>query len=155
MYAPKLACCALGFFAAGTMLAGCGGSQSPIAAPEAMPRSGAVGTQMDRGGSQATEQAKSEISQLSSVADKGFYTLFPFDGQDGAVPTGLLASKGVLYGLSKTGGASNTGAVFSLTTSGKERVIYSFGSGTDGQSPVGALVFANGTFYGDYCDGRC
>src|SRR5580704_15964905 len=52
----------LGGFAAAAMLAGCGGSQPPIGAPGAMPRSqtSAIATHAERGGSWMAPEAKSE-----------------------------------------------------------------------------------------------
>jgi uncharacterized repeat protein (TIGR03803 family) len=52
--------------------------------------------------------------------------LHSFTGKDGAYPwTGLIAYKGKLYGTTQQGGEENFGTVFSITTFGKERVLYS------------------------------
>lgn len=76
-------------------------------------------------------------------------------GTDGWDPdAGLIAVNGVLYGTTFCGGEFDQGSqcvggtVFSVTTRGKEKVIYSFGSGSDGANPQAALSFANGTLYG-------
>jgi uncharacterized repeat protein (TIGR03803 family) len=55
------------------------------------------------------------------------------NGADGIDPIGsLIAVKGTLYGTTSEGGASTCsfgcGTVFSITTSGAENVVYSFGS---------------------------
>lgn len=71
-------------------------------------------------------------------------------GGDGAAPyAGLINVKGVLYGTTSAGGASNFGTVFEVDpATGKEKVLYSFGGGSDGASPVAALIHINGIFYG-------
>ncbi len=40
------------------------------------------------------------------------------------------------------------GTVFSITTSGKETVLYSFGAPKDGKYPYAGLINVNGTLYG-------
>jgi uncharacterized repeat protein (TIGR03803 family) len=75
-------------------------------------------------------------------------------GVDGANPSaGLLDVNGVLYGTTGGGGAftssgSGRGTVFAISTTGKEKVLHSFGKGTDGQAPVAGLIDVNGTLYG-------
>ncbi|HEV3154845.1 MAG TPA: choice-of-anchor tandem repeat GloVer-containing protein [Candidatus Baltobacteraceae bacterium] len=73
----------------------------------------------------------------------------------GAVPdasfpqAALIAYNGLLYGTSENGGTSDDGAVFVIDpASGKETVLYSFKSGTDGDSPASNLMLFNGKFYG-------
>jgi uncharacterized repeat protein (TIGR03803 family) len=78
-------------------------------------------------------------------------------GTDGSAPfAGLIDVKGTLYGTTFGGGAVRTyncyggcGTVFTITPSGKEKVLYSFGYGTkDGSDPEAALVEVKGTLYG-------
>jgi uncharacterized repeat protein (TIGR03803 family) len=84
-------------------------------------------------------------------------------GTDGAFPAaGLIDVKGTLYGTTPVGGAYSTyycglagspgcGTVFTITPSGKEKVLHSFGgfgNGADGTDPVTALVEVKGTLYG-------
>jgi uncharacterized repeat protein (TIGR03803 family) len=82
-------------------------------------------------------------------------------GQDGSLLAGtLLYSNGELYGTTETGGGgggstcSNTsvpvgcGTIFSVSTSGTEKVLYSFTGGTDGAYPDGGLIDVNGTLFG-------
>jgi uncharacterized repeat protein (TIGR03803 family) len=82
-------------------------------------------------------------------------------GQDGDFPTGsLLYSNGQLYGTTQIGGGGGTsacyntsgptgcGTIFSVSTSGKEKVLYSFTGGKDGAFPDGGLIDVNGTLYG-------
>jgi uncharacterized repeat protein (TIGR03803 family) len=68
---------------------------------------------------------------------------------DGSGPWGpLLALKRTLYGTTASGGATDNGTVFAVTTSGDERIVYSFKGGHDGQRPYSGLIFANGLLYG-------
>ena len=62
----------------------------------------------------------------------------------------LIDNHGTLYSTTNFGGASNLGTVFSISTSGKERVLHSFGRPyrSDGQIPASALVAVSGTLYG-------
>jgi uncharacterized repeat protein (TIGR03803 family) len=71
-------------------------------------------------------------------------------GTDGANPAaGLNDLRGVLYGVTSNGGAYGKGTVFSITTSGKERVLYSFGkTNSDGRYPSASLIAVNGKLYG-------
>jgi uncharacterized repeat protein (TIGR03803 family) len=82
--------------------------------------------------------------------------LYSFGGPDGATPvTGLIVVHGVLYGTTTYGGTGSAcgsqgcGTVFSLTTAGKEKVLYSFGTASnDGENPAGDLVAVDGKLYG-------
>ncbi len=67
---------------------------------------------------------------------------------------GLVEVSGTLYGTALAGGAfgnkktTRGGVVFSITTSGKTKVLHSFGNGTDGDCPEAGLVDVHGTLYG-------
>jgi uncharacterized repeat protein (TIGR03803 family) len=81
----------------------------------------------------------------------GYTSLYSFAGKpDGVEPSdALLLRNAVFYGTTQAGGENNLGAVFTATESGKESVIYSFGSSaTDGNSPDSGLTFVNGVFFG-------
>jgi uncharacterized repeat protein (TIGR03803 family) len=70
---------------------------------------------------------------------------------DGANPdAGLIAMNGFLYGTTSGGDTRNTGTVFEVSTSGQERVIYSFGQrgAPDGFLPEAGLTVLNGELYG-------
>ncbi len=73
---------------------------------------------------------------------------------DGTEPDGgvILDAAGNLYGTTQFGGANNSGAVFALTPSGTETVLYSFCQSAgcaDGSNPSGNLVaLGNGSLYG-------
>jgi uncharacterized repeat protein (TIGR03803 family) len=80
---------------------------------------------------------------------------FDYSQTDGHRPeASLIDVKGVLYGTTLQGGAYmcgglSCGTVFSITTSGKEKVVYSFGGETgDGIAPATSLLDLSGTLYG-------
>lgn len=67
---------------------------------------------------------------------------YPYDGL-------VLDKKGNFYGTTNEGGAFNQGAVFMITKKGAERLLYSFGGGSDGAYPQGWLVpDEQGNLYG-------
>jgi len=73
------------------------------------------------------------------------------DGSDPAAP--LIDVNGVLYGTTEYGGVHSCsgggcGTVFSITPSGKERVLHAFAAKPDGAEPVAGLVEVDGTLYG-------
>jgi uncharacterized repeat protein (TIGR03803 family) len=73
---------------------------------------------------------------------------------DGANPAGLINVKGTLYGTASAGGntgcgGAGCGIVFSIgPKTGSERVLHTFGDGTDGQGPGENLIDVKGTLYG-------
>jgi uncharacterized repeat protein (TIGR03803 family) len=83
-------------------------------------------------------------------SSSGLTVLHGFGGGtgDGAYPVAGLAPNGVLYGTAAFGGANNVGIVFSITTGGKEKMLYSFGGSGDGSYPVAGLVAVNSVLYG-------
>jgi uncharacterized repeat protein (TIGR03803 family) len=60
----------------------------------------------------------------------------------------LINVKGTLYGTTYSGGTQGLGTVFSVTTTGTEKVLHSFGGGYDGANPYAGLIDVNGTLYG-------
>jgi uncharacterized repeat protein (TIGR03803 family) len=98
-----------------------------------------------------------------SVTTSGKETvLHSFTGgsADGASPHAALVNvDGALYGTTQQGGSSSScgsgcGTVFSITTSGKETVLYSFKGGkTDGQNPYAGLIYVKDRLYGTTAGG--
>ncbi len=85
-----------------------------------------------------------------------FSPIYAFPGQPNAgFPYGGLISDktGNLYGTTYYGGKNGIGSVFELALGSngkyKEKLLYSFQNGTDGNSPTSTLVFdAKGNLYG-------
>jgi uncharacterized repeat protein (TIGR03803 family) len=109
------------------LLVGCGGSQPPIGPPGAMPQ---------------------------SRANTGYTILYSFGKRysGGLEPkAGLIDVKGLLYGTTFAGGSTacvgGCGVVFTITPSGKEKVLYRFG-GNDGANPSASLIAVKGLLYG-------
>jgi uncharacterized repeat protein (TIGR03803 family) len=72
-------------------------------------------------------------------------------GSDGAYPAAaLLNVSGTLYGTTteEGGGRASCGTVYTISASGSESILHSFGGGDDGCTPVGPLIDVKGTLYG-------
>ena len=87
-------------------------------------------------------------STSTAGAEKVLYSFA--GGSDGTHPTqgDLLYMNGTLYGVTYSGGSHDRGTVYSVTTSGEEKVLHSFGSGHDGAQLLWGLINVNGTMYG-------
>jgi uncharacterized repeat protein (TIGR03803 family) len=84
----------------------------------------------------------------TSGAEKVIYKFgSPPDGESPG-PGNLIDVNGTLYGTTTDGGTSRDGTVYSVSTSGSEKVLYSFAGGSDGWLPEGGLTDVNGTLYG-------
>lgn len=78
---------------------------------------------------------------------------FAGNGISGATPwyvTLVQGTNGNLYGTTYNGGKNLFGTVFNVTTSGSEKLLYTFKGGTtDGANPTGGLTLGtDGNFYG-------
>ena len=88
-----------------------------------------------------------------------YRVLYSFNKKKGEYPqAALLDVNGTLYGTTSKGGAncsgsSGCGAVFALTTAGKETVLHSFGGSGDGRYPEAGFINVNGTLYGTTSEG--
>jgi uncharacterized repeat protein (TIGR03803 family) len=94
-----------------------------------------------------------EQGNVYSITPKGsetsIYSFGTYSG-DGTYPSCKLTFwKNKLWGTTNGGGTYNDGTVFSLTKSGKETILHSFGNGTDGKSPYSSnLTPLDGVLYG-------
>jgi uncharacterized repeat protein (TIGR03803 family) len=75
--------------------------------------------------------------------------LYSFQGTaqgDGSFPSGGLAidARGTLYGATSAGGTAGAGTIFRITPRGRERVLYAFAGGSDGDGPNGNLIIGRG-----------
>jgi uncharacterized repeat protein (TIGR03803 family) len=78
-------------------------------------------------------------------------TLYTFEEYDGNYPVGqLVAVGGKFFGVTEDGGPTETGGtVYSMTTSGHEKILHTFPSSQDdGSDPQAGLVELNGVLYG-------
>jgi len=76
------------------------------------------------------------------------FTGYPADGAHSEA--GLIVdSAGNFYGTTASGGAHDSGTVFRVTGTGKEKLVHSFGLAPgDGGQPVAGLLGIKGTLYG-------
>jgi uncharacterized repeat protein (TIGR03803 family) len=147
---------ALSIGAAAAFLAACVGSQTPIGVPGATQASAVV-------------RAPASVHRILPVSST-YKVLYSFTGHsDGAHPQGaLLDVHGTLYGTTMEGGGSGCtrhvgcGTVYTITTAGAEKVLFSFDK-FDGAYPYAGLIKVNGTLYGttsrggtgEACGGNC
>lgn len=97
----------------------------------------------------------------TQVGEWDFKTLYAFQGApDGVFPYGavLFDTAGNIYGTTYYGGTNGLGTVYRLSRAGggqwSETVLYSFKSGTDGNSSISNLVAdAAGNLYGTTSEG--
>ena len=112
---------------AAALLAGCGGSQPPLSV------------------------SAQGVTPPQQLAQPSYRIIHPFgrSAKDGTRPAGdLIDVKGTLYGTTSRGGIHGAGTVFSITTSGKETVLHTFGTAKDGAVPLAGLLNVKGTLYG-------
>lgn len=109
------------------LLTACGGSQTPLGAPRAL--------------------------QLSRASD-GYTSLYSFGAYpDAQQPkAALLNLDGTLYGTTYLGGKHGLGAVFSISTTGTEKVLYNFNF-PGGENPAAGLTAVRGVLYGTTANG--
>ncbi len=88
-----------------------------------------------------------------STGGTGFTILHNFAGGsgDGASPFGsLILSGSTLYGMTRSGGSSNIGTAFSISTGGSGfGLLHTFtGGSSNGSQPYGTLALSGSTLYG-------
>ena len=88
-------------------------------------------------------------------ADGNTKIIYNFRGEqngkhDGQTPmAGLVELNGLLYGTTCDGGADDRGTIFTVTTSGGEKVRHSFsGADSNGFCPQASLIVYKGNLYG-------
>lgn len=105
-----------------------------------------------------TAGGASRLGTVFKLDGKKESVLYSFaGGTDGAVPQAalILDAAGNLYGTTSAGGPAGNGTVFELIAPKKkngkwtEKVLYRFGTGTDGAIPLSAVTMdAAGNLYG-------
>lgn len=122
---------------------------------EANPTGGVIDVNGMLYGSTTADAEGGSVYQIST--SRAYKVLYRFPARAAGGPNGRLLSIGsTLYGTTLYGGTKcpnngGCGTVYSVTTSGKEKVVYSFGGpsdGSDGWLPNGGLIDVNGTMYG-------
>jgi len=101
------------------------------------------------------EYNKGTVYSVTANGDETILHSFG-SGADGSDPTydGLVDLGGLLYGTTSYGGATGAGTVYTITLSGTESVLYSFGAvAGDGLAPYGTLIAYKGVLYGTTVDG--
>ncbi|MGB8909884.1 MAG: choice-of-anchor tandem repeat GloVer-containing protein [Candidatus Cybelea sp.] len=135
-------CRVLGVRMVAALLAGCSGSvgTTPIPGPSAPPPTRPCTT--------SSERARS--------GNHGYESLFSFNEfPDGRAPAaGLISANGLLYGTTSIGGKGTSGpcglcgTVYSISTSGNQKVLYTFTGGSNGATPSSGLTSLKGVLYG-------
>lgn len=163
---------------AAALLAGCGGSQPPIAEPGAMPQMRGIARpassdyrvlhrflDQSHGNYAASpliyvdgslysttrfggSDAGGVVYRISTRGVQSVLHRFSGDGDGRQPAAGLVDVNGTLYGTTSAGGAAGHGTVYSITTSGEEKVLYSFRDRPDGAKPWAPLINVGGTLYG-------
>jgi uncharacterized repeat protein (TIGR03803 family) len=135
-----------------------GGGENPYAGLIMTAKGTFYGTAIESGpddGGVAYELVRGKNRQWKQTVLHAFGTT----GDGNAPYGGLIAdTSGKLFGTTVFGGANNAGTVYELSpTHGgqwKERILYSFTGGADGQYPSGSLTLdASGNLYGATSNG--
>ena len=101
-----------------------------------------------------TAGGSSGLGVAFSLSTNGltYNALHSFTGltTDGSTPYGnLVEINSILYGTTRYGGNYNSGTIFSLTKTGTETMVYSFGAPSDGANPYAGLILgSDGYYYG-------
>jgi uncharacterized repeat protein (TIGR03803 family) len=140
------------------LLGGCGGNSCspPPPPPQTFTISGTV-SGLTNGAQVTLLNNGSDPAVVKTDGNFSFPTAVPFSGgADGNAPTAALlqASDGNFYGTTANGGANGRGALFEVTLTGAETVLYSFMGDTDGSnSPAALLQGSDGSLYGTTANG--
>ena len=91
------------------------------------------------------------VSHVGGSPTATYTIIYTFKGgSDGSAPKAQLVDvNGTLFGTTSSGGTTFDGTVYSITTGGAEKVLYTFGSkANDGETPLGGLIDVNGALFG-------
>jgi uncharacterized repeat protein (TIGR03803 family) len=104
----------------------------------------------DSGGSGDCNNGCGTVFAITTSGTESVLYSFKGGSGDGWEPGAVLRKvKGMLYSTTFDGGANGDGTVFAITTSGAERLLYSFKGGSgDGANPEAGLRDVKGTLYG-------
>lgn len=92
------------------------------------------------------------VYSVSTTGKETMLHSFDHTGDGYAPVAGLIDVNGTLYGTTSSGSGSGScafcGTVYSISTSGSETVLHTFGTGSDGSYPLAGLIDVKGTLYG-------
>jgi uncharacterized repeat protein (TIGR03803 family) len=92
---------------------------------------------------------KGTVFRITARGKEKVLHSFGAGSADGQQPeAALVEAKGSLYGTTLFGGAYDGGILFSVSTSGREKVLHTFGASKDGFQPYAPLIDVAGTLYG-------
>jgi len=93
--------------------------------------------------------AVTAVGMAETAAANNFQVLYNFQGGTGGYGAfgSLIASGGYLYGMTRSGGASHLGTIFSFNTAtNSETILHSFGGYPDGSDPWWGSLIASGSY---------
>jgi len=118
----------------------------PAAAPAAM-NGELYGTTL--GGGSSGDGAVYEVDPNSGAESVLHSFVCCQTSTDGAYPYSHLEHiGGLLYGTTHSGGTTNHGTIFSITSAGTENVLYDFRGKPDGAYPESGMTLHDGALYG-------
>ena len=94
------------------------------------------------------------VFRISTTGQEKVLHKFSFTPDGGDPQAALIDVNGTLYGTTFYGGSGcgsangGCGTVFSISTTGKEKVLYNFTCCSDGRAPVANLTDVDGSLYG-------
>jgi uncharacterized repeat protein (TIGR03803 family) len=135
-----------------------GGGEDPYAGMIMPAKGNLYGTAIESGPNDGGVAFELVLGTKHRWTEKALHA-FGAPGDGNAPYGGVIADKrGNLYGTTVFGGAANAGIVYELSPSKsgqwKEKILYSFTGGSDGQYPSGSLTLdATGNLYGATSNG--
>ena len=108
------------------------------------------GVTLQGGGACSSQDGCGTVYSITPAGSETVLHRFAGPDEDGAQPRGAVTSAGgASFGTTASGGSNGYGAIFVVSKSGAERLLYSFTGGADGGGPSGGLVrAADGTLNG-------
>lgn len=97
----------------------------------------------------SSQSAAATVSVVPAISLTVLHTFDPSQG-DGTDPVGelLQASDGNLYGMTYSGGSSDSGTIFKIDSSGNFATVVSFAASGPGGPDSGLIEGSDGNFYG-------
>jgi uncharacterized repeat protein (TIGR03803 family) len=110
------------------------------------------GTTLGGGASGCGSFGCGTVFAVTAAGKESILHRFEQNTKDGVTPSsGLIVVQGALYGTTCCGSGNSGGIVYKMTTAGQETILHTFTYPKelkDGESPYGAVTFANKLLYG-------